>query len=75
LKLVFRMEGFLANKNNYDKYFILATAPNTGVIYSNAKTRSANTQTSKFYRKLSSRASGLKFVFSLILSSNILTIS
>jgi predicted RNase H-like nuclease (RuvC/YqgF family) len=53
IEKVFRMGGFLVNKNNYDKYVILATAPNTGVINSNAKTWSANTQTSKFYRKLS----------------------
>lgn len=50
---VFRMGGFLVNKNNYDKYVILATAPNTGVQNSSYKTWSANTQTSKFYRKLS----------------------
>ena len=37
IEKVFRMGGFLVNKNNYDKYVILATAPNTGVINSNAK--------------------------------------
>ena len=50
---VFRMGGFLVNKNNYDKYVVLATAPNTGMSNSNTKTWSANTLTSKFYRKLS----------------------
>ena len=47
------MGGFLVNKNNYDKYVVLATAPNTGMSNSNTKTWSANTLTSKFYRKLS----------------------
>ena len=49
---VFRMGGFLVNKNNYDKYVVLATAPNLG-YNNNSKTWSANTKTSKFYRKLS----------------------
>jgi len=52
-KKVFRMGGFLVNKNNYEKYVILSTSPNTGVINNNAKTWSAQTKTSKFYRKLS----------------------
>ena len=50
---VFRMGGFLINKNNYDKYVILSTSPNTGVINNNAKSWSVNTQITKFYRKLS----------------------
>jgi hypothetical protein len=50
---VFRMGGFLVNKNNYDKYVVLATSPNTGYPNSNTKSWSANTKTSKFYRKLS----------------------
>jgi hypothetical protein len=49
---VFRMGGFLTNKNNYDKYVILATSPNTGYTNGNTKTWSVNTLTSKFYKKL-----------------------
>ena len=52
IEKVFRMGGFLVNKNNYDKYVILATAPNTGVINSAAKSWSVNTVSSIFYRKL-----------------------
>ena len=48
---VFRLGGFLVNKNNYDKYVILSNVPDTGVINSNKKTWSANTQTCIFYRK------------------------
>ena len=50
---VFRMGGFLVNKNNYDVYVILSTAPNTGVINSAAKTWSVSSKGTKFYRKLS----------------------
>ena len=50
---VFRMGGFLVNKNNYDTYVILSTAPNTGVINSQAKTWSVSAKGTKFYRKLS----------------------
>ena len=49
---VFRMGGFLVNKNNYDKYVILSTAPNTGVINSMAKTWTVQVKGAKFYRKL-----------------------
>jgi len=48
---VFRLGGFLVNKNNYDKYIILSNTPETGVINNNKKTWSVNTQTSIFYRK------------------------
>ena len=48
---VFRLGGFLVNKNNYDKYVILSNVPDTGVINSNKKTWSVNTQKSIFYRK------------------------
>ena len=48
---VFRLGGFLVNKNNYDKYVILSNVPDTGVINSNKKTWSANTQTCILYRK------------------------
>lgn len=48
---VFRMGGFLVNKNNYDKYVILSNVPDTGVINNNKKTWSVNTKTSIFYRK------------------------
>lgn len=50
---VFRMGGFLVNKNNYDKYVILSTAPNTGVINNMAKTWTVQVKGAKFYRKLS----------------------
>ena len=46
------MGGFLVNKNNYDKYVILSTAPNTGVINSIAKTWTVQVKGAKFYRKL-----------------------
>lgn len=48
---VFRLGGFLVNKNNYDKYVILSNVPDTGVINANKKTWSVNTKTSIFYRK------------------------
>ena len=48
---VFRLGGFLVNKNNYDKYVVLSNVPDTGVINANKKTWSANTKTSIFYRK------------------------
>ena len=48
---VFRLGGFLVNKNNYDKYVILSNVPDTGVINNNKKTWSVNTQKSIFYRK------------------------
>ena len=48
---VFRLGGFLVNKNNYEKYVILSNVPDTGVINSNKKTWSVNTQKSIFYRK------------------------
>lgn len=48
---VFRLGGFLVNKNNYDKYVILSNVPDTGVINNNKKTWSVNTKTSIFYRK------------------------
>jgi len=48
---VFRLGGFLVNKNNYGKYIILSNTPETGVINNNKKTWSVNTQTSIFYRK------------------------
>ena len=47
----FRLGGFLVNKNNYEKYVILSNVPDTGVINSNKKTWSVNTQKSIFYRK------------------------
>ena len=50
---VFRLGGFLVNKNNYDKYVVLSSVPETGVINNNKKTWSVNTQTSIFYRKQS----------------------
>ena len=50
---VFRLGGFLVNKNNYDKYVILSNVPESGVINNNKKTWSVNTQTSIFYRKQS----------------------
>ena len=50
---VFRMGGFLVNKNNYEKFIVLSTAPNTGVINNMAKTWSVQVKGSKFYRKLS----------------------
>lgn len=48
---VFRLGGFLVNKNNYDKYVVLSNVPDTGVINNNRKTWSVNTQKSIFYRK------------------------
>jgi hypothetical protein len=48
---VFRLGGFLVNKNNYDKYIVLSNVPDTGVINNNRKTWSVNTQKSIFYRK------------------------
>ena len=48
---VFRLGGFLVNKNNYDKYVVLSNTPETGVINNNKKTWSVNTKTSIFYRK------------------------
>ena len=48
---VFRLGGFLINKNNYEKYVILSNVPDTGVINNNKKTWSVNTQKSIFYRK------------------------
>lgn len=50
-KKVFRLGGFLINKNNYDKYVVLSNVPNTGVLNGNKKTWSVNTKTSIFYRK------------------------
>ena len=35
---VFRLGGFLVNKNNYDKYVVLSNVPDTGVINNNRKT-------------------------------------
>lgn len=49
---VFRMGGFLINKNNYDKYVVLSNIPDSGVINNNKLTWSVNTKTSIFYRKL-----------------------
>lgn len=48
---VFRLGGFLVNKNNYDKYVVLSSVPDTGVINNSRKTWSVNTQKSIFYRK------------------------
>jgi len=48
---VFRLGGFLVNKNNYDKYVVLSNVPDTGVINNNRKTWSVNTKKSIFYRK------------------------
>jgi len=48
---VFRLGGFLINKNNYDKYVVLSNVPDTGVINNNKKTWSVNTKKSIFYRK------------------------
>ena len=48
---VFRLGGFLINKNNYDKYIVLSNVPETGVINNNKKTWSVNTKISVFFRK------------------------
>ncbi len=48
---VFRLGGFLINKNNYDQYVVLSNTPETGVINNQKKTWSVNTKTSIFYRK------------------------
>ena len=48
-KKIFRLGGFLKNKNNYDKYVVLSSTPSS---FSNGKTWSANTKTSIFYKKM-----------------------
>lgn len=49
---VFRLGGFLSNKNNYETYVVLSNTPITGVINNSQKTWSVNTKKSIFYRKL-----------------------
>ena len=49
-KKIFRLGGFLINKNNYDKYVVLSNQPSTS---SGGKTWSVNTKTSIFYKKMS----------------------
>ncbi len=49
---VFRLGGFLVNKNKYEEYVVLSSVPDTGVINAQKKTWSVNTKTSIFYRKL-----------------------
>ncbi len=48
---VFRLGGFLINKNNYDQYVVLSNTPETCFINNKKKTWSVNTKTSIFYRK------------------------
>ena len=49
---VFRLGGFLVNKNRYEEYVILSSIPDNGTISGQKKTWSVNTKKSIFYRKL-----------------------
>ena len=49
-KKIFRLGGFLKNKNNYEKYVVLSNQPSS---QNGGKTWSANTKTSIFYKKMS----------------------
>ncbi len=49
---VFRLGGFLVNKNKYEEYVVLSSVPDNGTINGQKKTWSVNTKKSIFYRKL-----------------------